>query len=138
MLRTVDDRTVVRLGIKSGDVADGGVSNKSGTVSFTLSQIRLICVKNGQSISSSSDVKVIYPERYLLPRKKVKKDTSLDEIIEIPREMFKKRIAWIDLAFNVPGSMKPALLEFKQNSVIELPQTVDGSDEIERQLNSGK
>ena len=40
------------------------------------------------------------------------------------------------MLFDVPGSMTPVLLEFKQSAVAELPRPVASSDEIEQQLDN--
>jgi hypothetical protein len=139
--KEVDERqiTLVRMGISGKEIADGGAKDSEGNVVFTLSQVRLICKKQGQTSATEGSAKAIYPRGYIFKRKK--KEVGLDKIITVDRGDFKRvrsygRVAWFDMLFDVPGSMTPVLLEFKQNAVAELHRSVAGTDEIEQQLNN--
>ena len=50
-------------------------------------------------------------------------ETSLGELITFSRSDFKETSgrATIKIAFDVPDSMRPVLLRFKQNAVVGLP-----------------
>ena len=135
-IKDVDDhsRTFVKIGIKSGEIAKGGAANKDYTVSFALSQVRLICKAKGSLNEMSGTSTVVYPDRYLVAGKRPVKDPGLGEVVSFSRKEFKKGKAWIDLAFNVPSGMQGAFLVFKNNTIVELPKPVESSGEIERDL----
>jgi len=138
--------TVVRIGLKDRDIADGGAKDPKNIVSFTPSQIRMICKDSGQSDTITGNAKVVYPSLITNIRARtsgvedetisVKKD--LGTIITLRGEDFQKRVGWLDIAFDVPETMEGVLLQFKQNAVIELPKSVISTDEIEEQLNSSE
>ena len=139
--REVDERqiTFVRMGISDKDIADGGAKDSTGDVEFTLSQVRLICKKQGQTNAMAGSAKAIYPRGYIFKREK--KEAGLDELIIVESGDFKRarlygRVAWFDMLFDVPGSMTPVLLEFKQSAVAELPRPVAGTTEIELLLDN--
>ena len=138
--------TVVRIGIINRDIADGGAKDPANKVSFTPSQIRLICRDTEQSDTIATNAKVVYPALITIIRDKttgsedetfsVKKD--LGTIIDLEGQDFQKRVGWLDVAFQVSERMEGVLLQFKQNAVIELPKPVTSTDEIEQQLNSSE
>lgn len=118
-------QTVIRMGISGKKITEGGAADESGTASFTLSQVRLICKNKSNANTTMGTAKVIYPKEYLL-RKSAKTIDDLKEAIVFARTDFVSessygRVAWIDLSFDVPKSMKPVLLEFKQNAVVAMP-----------------
>ena len=132
----VDQRsyTIVRMGIKGGEIDGGGAMDKDGTVSFTPSQVRILCKQKGQAEDMTGSARPVYPEAQLLENELI--PVRLDETINVARGEFESvstygRVAWIDLAFRVPANMRPVLLEFKQNAVAELPKAVVGTAEID-------
>ena len=136
-IKDVDDhsQTVVKVGVIGREIASGGASDESRNVSFALSQVRLICKAKGASTSTSGSNTVVYPDRYKVAGKPVVKEPWLGEVITFSGSDFnKKRVAWIDIAFNVPDGMEGAFIEFKNNTVVELPKTVESSSEVEREL----
>ena len=130
-----DNRTVIRMGIIGRDIADGGANDADRKVSFTLSQLRLICKEKGQADTTGSAT-VVYPIKVIINKKPGKTEPDLSETITLARNNFKKGTAWLDIAFQVPKGRIPVLLEFKQNTVVELPKTLTSTNEIENQLNS--
>jgi len=131
-----DNRTVIRMGIIGRDIEDGGAKDADGSVSFTLSQIRLICKEKSQPGTTGSGI-VVYPTKVIINKTPGQTDPDLSEVITISRTDFKKGAAWLDIAFQVPKGKTAVLLEFKNNTVIELPKTVTSTEEIETQLNAG-
>ena len=124
-------RIVVKVGIKGREIADGGASDEDRNVYFALSQVRLICKAKGAPAGTSGSSIVVYPDKYKLAGKPLAKAPGLDGIITFSGKDFNKRqIAWIDIAFNVPDNMQAAFLGFKNNTIVELPQTVENSSEI--------
>jgi len=65
----------------------------------------------------------IYPIGYMSAVDTLQKK-RLNEVVKVTRSDFeeKSRVRWIDFAFYVPADSKPVLLEFKQNSIVELPE----------------
>lgn len=135
--KDIDDHSqiVVKVGIRGREIADGGASDEEGNVSFALSQVRLICKAKGAAAGTSGSSIVVYPDKYKLAGKPLAQNPGLDEVISFSRSDFnKKREAWIDIAFNVPDNMQAVFLEFKNNTIVELPKQVESSSEVEREL----
>jgi hypothetical protein len=138
--------TVARIGLIDRDIADGGAKDPKKMVSFTPSQIRLVCKETGQSDTITGNTKVVYPT--LITKIKDKTTGLEDETISVKKDLgtiitlqgqdFQKRVGWLDIGFQVPDRMEGVLLQFKQNAVIKLPKPVTSTDEIEEQLNSSK
>ena len=108
--------TLVRMGISKSAVAEAG--------RFTLSQLRLICKQEGDDPNPlTGKAQNIYPIGYMTAQ-----DTlltkRLNEVVKVTRSDFDEnsRVRWIDFAFYVPVGSQPVLLEFKQNSIVELPK----------------
>jgi len=128
-IRQDDNRTVVKMGIKVKQIADGGAADENGKVSFTLSQVSLICKETGQAADTTGTGKAIYPDKYIInPEEKNTDQTFLSELITFSRMDFagSDKIAWINIAFNVPNRMTGVLLRFKQNATAKLPKPTTG------------
>ncbi len=114
------DLTVVRIGInrkalKPNTPADGGL--------FALSQLRLICKERGTSQGPLGGSGVpVYPIGHLKSANELQ--TSL--LIQLTNADFadQARAKYIDFVFCVPRGFVPALVEFKLNSVAEVPTPV--------------
>lgn len=151
--------TVVRMEVKSTDIAKGGAKDPDNKISFTLSQVRLICKKKGQSSTGGSGV-AVYPDGRIVSRRQAQADENaekqvltgvmdgrillkknLDEVISLSPDDFKFRgktsPARVDLAFDVPSGMEGVLLEFKYGAVSAVPSSVPASEENEEFLNNG-
>ena len=146
-VRKSDDRTIIRAGLKKANISAGGISDKRQKAEFTLSQVRLIYKNKNQNKDTSGKAGAAYPEQCILPGKAAlasddeeNQKTDLTEVFSLERNDFTAvkgygSIAWVDLVFNLPAGSIPVMLQFKQNAVIDLPKTVNSTDEIERQLN---
>ncbi|HIJ70717.1 MAG TPA: hypothetical protein HPP87_05055 [Planctomycetes bacterium] len=126
--------TFVRMGLRAGEIDRGGAMDKQGGISFTPSQVRLLCKPKDQAGEMSGTAHPVYPEGRLLDDELV--ELQLSETISISRggfETFSRygRVGWVDIAFSVPADMTPILLEFKQNTVVSLPKPVIGDAETE-------
>ncbi len=117
--------TIVRVGIKRSAVktdarVDGGT--------FTLSQLRVVCKQQTSTENPlAGKGKNVYPIGYLTTTGQIQKKRLTDQI-KLKRDDFDDRVKWIDFAFYVPDNFRPVLIEFKQNSIAELPPPV-GSDQ---------
>jgi hypothetical protein len=110
--------TIVRVGIKR--TAMSSKSNINGGA-FTLSQLRLICKQQGYGDELLAGTGInIYPIGHLKAADQIQVST---EVILDSKDDFKNnaREKWIDFVFCVPRDYVPALLEFKQNSIVEIP-----------------
>ncbi len=113
--------TIVRVGIKKSALKTNAVVN-GGT--FTLSQLRLVCKQKGFTENAlAGRGKNVYPIGYLTTAGQVQKK-RLNDPIKLKRDDFDDRVKWIDFAFFVPSDSVPVLVEFKQNSISELPPPV--------------
>lgn len=122
--------TIVRVGIQAKDIKDGGVGKE---VKFFPAQIRLIVKETPSSDNPlSGTAEALYPIG--LWKNGAITNSNLDEIITPDPQEFNKRVCWIDVAFQSSKSKTPVLLQFKQNAVIELPEAVDSTPEIEQAL----
>jgi len=108
--------TLVRMGISKSAVGEAGI--------FTLSQLRLICKQESDDQSPfTGNGQNIYPIGYMSAMDTLQKK-RLNEVVKVTRSDFEEnsRVRWIDFAFYVPTDSEPVLLEFKQNSIVELPE----------------
>jgi hypothetical protein len=112
--------TIVRVGIKRSALKTNAVVN-GGT--FTLSQLRLVCKQQTYAENLLGKGKNIYPIGYLTTAGQIQKK-RLNDPIKLKHDDFDDRVKWIDFAFYVPNRFVPVLVEFKQNSISELPPPV--------------
>jgi hypothetical protein len=113
--------TIVRVGIKRSVLKTDAVIN-GGT--FTLSQLRLVCKQKSDAINPLAGKGTnVYPIGYITTGGKIQK-TQLNEQIKLKYDDFKDKVRWLDLAFFVPIDSMPILIEFKQNSIAQLPPLV--------------
>jgi hypothetical protein len=100
--------TIVRVGIKKRAIkreakVNGGV--------FTPSQLRLICTRStGEAVNT-------YPMGYL----KAKDEIQISPEIKLETKNIEGSTRYIDFVFCVPSGYDPALVEFKLNSIVEIP-----------------
>jgi len=100
--------TIVRVGIKKRAIKreaiiDAGV--------FTPSQLRLICTrKTGEAVNA-------YPIGYM----KTKDQIQISPEIKLAAGDIEDSTRFIDFVFCVPSGYDPALVEFKLNSIVEIP-----------------
>jgi hypothetical protein len=125
--------TVIRVEIKSATIDNGGAADKKGNFIFAPFQIGLIC-----EIGKGPEKKVLYPESIDIYNRdqSVKKITELGESVWLEREDFitagGKSRAVMDIAFNIPSSLKPELLAFKNTSITAVPALSSGEDKEEK------
>ena len=100
--------TIVRVGIKKRAIhreptVNGGV--------FTPSQLRLICTRNtGESVNT-------YPIGHM----KTKDEIQISPEIKLNANDISGNAQYIDFVFCVPSGFEPSLVEFKLNSVVDIP-----------------
>ena len=123
---------IVRAAIKSGEIKDGGAMGEDGMVSFTLSQVRLICKSKDNASDITGSATVAYARGYIKSENAVETKSLADEI-KLSRSDFSSGSKWFDFVFDVPIAAVPVLLEFKQNAVASVPPLA-GSDKIPEQL----
>ena len=102
------NHTIVRIGINRRAIhrepnINGGV--------FTPSQLRLICTRStGQAVNA-------YPIGYL----KSKDEIQISPEIKLTRNDIEGNARYIDFVFCVPSGYDPTLVQFKLNSIVEIP-----------------
>lgn len=110
--------TIVRVGIKRIALSSKPKINGG---SFMLSQLRLICKRQGYGDEPLTGPGInIYPIGHLKAADQIQVST---EIKLDGKDDFKNnaREKWIDFVFCIPRDYVPMLLEFKQNSIVEIP-----------------
>ncbi len=110
--------TIVRVGINRTALSSKAEINGGA---FTLSQLKLICKQQGYDEEPSAGTGInIYPIGHLKAAGKIQVSTEIQLDI---RDDFENnaREKWIDFVFCVPRDYVPTLLEFKQNSIVEIP-----------------
>lgn len=124
---------VVRVGISTASIKDGGAKSDDGEISFIPAQFRVIYKQNEQASDLSGMGIQVYPKGILIDGEL--NQLELSQKIPIEKEATgRKRIGWIDLAFSIPSGHTPVLLAFKQNALIDLPKPVPTTEEIEQAL----
>jgi hypothetical protein len=107
---------IVRIGINKN--ALGSPKINAGT--FQLSQIRLICKREGFNGNPLSGVGInVYPIGHLKAADQIQTST---EIKLTNKDHFKNnaRQKWIDFVFCIPRDYVPVLVQFKQNNILEI------------------
>jgi hypothetical protein len=100
--------TIVRVGIKKRAIS--GEAKVNGGV-FTPTQLRLICKRStGEAVNA-------YPMGYL----KTKDEMEISPEIKIATVDIEGNARYIDFVFCVPSGYDPKLVEFKLNSIVEIP-----------------
>jgi hypothetical protein len=123
LTRREDGRVVVTVDISGKGIPDGGATDKNGRASFTLSQVSLVCKEKSQSSNTMGSGTVIYPAKYISKQQSNTDEALLGELITLDRSDFMGagRSAQVKIAFDVPNTMRPVLLRFKQNAITGLP-----------------
>jgi hypothetical protein len=109
---------VVRMGILKNTIDDSG--------KFTLGQLRLICKqKDASGDPLTGKGRNIYPIGYFsapdrITTKRLTEPITIDRSDYVGQDTRK----YVDYIFNVPYDYVPALLEFKQNCIVDLPRIV--------------
>ena len=111
--------TIVRIGIKQNAVVQAGT--------FTPAQLRLICKPQttGSKNPLAGKGQTVYPVGYLAGPNLLQ-TKRLSDTIRVTSSDFEAnaRTKWIDFAFYLPAGFVPVLVEFKQNSIAEVPTLV--------------
>lgn len=109
---------LVRVGLRKSAVTETG--------KFTPSQLRLICKQQtGLTNTFAGKGQNIYPIGYMIAEDTLQL-TGLSDLITVTRDDFagNEREKLIDFAFYVPTGSAPVILQFKQNSIVEVPPLV--------------
>jgi len=113
-----NDLYLVRIGITRKAM-------KEQDVKFTLSQIRVISKTKDQPANSlQGQGQNAYPIGYI-KAPGILRETKLNEVITVAKNDLIKGQRYIDFAFNIPKNSVPAMVQFKQNCMVQLPKTSD-------------
>ncbi|MEJ2703226.1 MAG: hypothetical protein P8Z79_12365 [Sedimentisphaerales bacterium] len=111
------DTTIVRIAFKKRAIRRG-VQVNGGT--FTLSQLRLICERKGPGAEALTGKGTnVYPIGFL----KSASEIGLAGEIKLASDNFGRNATTkeIDFVFRVPSGFEPVLVQFKMNSIVEIP-----------------
>jgi hypothetical protein len=109
--------TIVRVGIKRSALS---TKDKINGGAFVLPQLRLICKQQGYGEDPLAGAGInIYPIGHLkaADRIQVSTEIKIDSTNDFKDSAKEK---WIDFVFCVPRDYVPVLVEFKQNSIVEI------------------
>jgi len=109
--------TIVRVGIKRRALS---TKSKINVGAFILPQLRLICKQQGYGEDPLAGVGInIYPIGHLKAADQIQVSTEIkiDSKNDFEDNAGEK---WIDFVFCVPRDYVPVLVEFKQNSIVEI------------------
>ncbi len=108
--------TIVRVGIMKSALS---TKAKIDVGTFILPQLRLICKRQGYSTDLTGTGINIYPIGHMKAADQIQVSTEM----KIGNDDFERnaREKWIDFVFCVPRGFVPVLVEFKQNSIVEIP-----------------
>jgi hypothetical protein len=96
---------------------------------FTLSQFRLVCgLKGAGKAALAGQGQAVYPLGYIGDKSRLERK-ALDDIITAKSES--TDAVNMDLAFSVPASLTPLLLEFKRNDVVQVSTPAAGEEPLE-------
>lgn len=111
---------IVRVGLTSKVMKPSG--------KFSFSQLRLVCKQKGgaEDVLAGKGTNA-FPVGYLKTADQLQLK-KLDETIQLERADLGGKTKWIDFAFYVPSDSVPVLVEFKQNNVVQVPQSKPGEE----------
>lgn len=110
--------TIVRVGIQISALRPKATIT-AGT--FILPQLRLICKRPGYGDDPLAGTGInIYPIGHMKAADQIQVSTEM----KITSSDFERNAKdkWIDFVFCIPRDFEPVLLEFKQNSIVEIPK----------------
>jgi len=109
--------TIVRVGIKRRALS---TKSKINVGAFILPQLRLICKQQGYGEDPLAGAGInIYPIGHLKAADQIQVSTEIK--IDSKNDFEDNaREKWIDFVFCVPRDYVPVLVEFKQNSIVEI------------------
>ncbi|MCJ7693744.1 MAG: CvpA family protein [Sedimentisphaerales bacterium] len=112
--------TIVRVGLTSKVMKPSG--------KFSFSQLRLVCKQKGgaEDVLAGKGTNA-FPVGYLKTADQLQLK-KLDETIQLEQADLGSTTKWIDFAFYVPSDSVPVLVEFKQNNVVQVPQSKPGEE----------
>jgi hypothetical protein len=97
-----------------------------GATKFTLSQVRLVCrLKGTAEPPLAGKGQAVYPAGYIGAGGRFERK-SLGEVIDLSKA--EQDPVTVDLGFYVPTNLTPALLEFKQNNVVQVSAPASAED----------
>ncbi len=93
---------------------------------FTLSQVRLVCGPKTTAGPLAGKGEAVYPIGYIGNGGRLE-TKSLGEVISIDPKTAGDKVA-MDLAFHVPATLTPVLIEFKRNNVLKVSSPAEAED----------
>ncbi len=110
---------LVRVGLRKSALKDAS--------KFTLSQFRLVCGPRTAAGPLAGKGEAVYPAGYISSGGRLE-TKSLGEIISVDPAKVTGDTLTMDLAFQVPTSLSPVLVEFKRNNVAQVSAPASAED----------
>ncbi len=118
---------IARTSIYGRLIKDDGALTEDGTVTFTMSQLRLLCRESDSANSLDGSSEVIYPAGLLSGTNTVD-HKNLSDKIALSREDMPTGTKLFDFLFYIPTDTVGVMMQFKQNVVIPVGKMVSGED----------
>jgi hypothetical protein len=116
---------IVRTGLKSGAIKDGGAMAEDNMLAFTTAQVRLICKTRDSADNLGGSGYTVWPVGFIRNETVVELKNLTDEIKLNPTD-FSGGTKWYDFVFYIPSDTVPVMLEFKLNAVAEVRKMRNG------------
>lgn len=110
---------IVRVGLSSRKIKDGGVMTDDFAIAFTMGQVRLSCKTRDSADNFTGNGVIVYPAGFIKSGNIAEIKNIADEI-KVPMAEFSGSTKWYDFIFYMPVDTIPVLLEFKMNTVAEV------------------
>lgn len=110
---------VIQTEIRNSPVKDGGALYviETGTVTFTMAQVRLICKDSADNLAGSAEV--AYPIGYLINETTIDRKNITEEI-KLTGADFPRGTKTLNFVFHIPNDTVPVMLQFKINAVSDV------------------
>ena len=117
---------IVRAGLNSRKIADGGIMTEYSSTAFTMVHIRLSCKNSDSADNLTGSGEMVYPVGFIRNGNIVECKNLNDEIKLSGSDFADGGIKWFDFVFYVPADTVPVMLQFKLNAVAQIGKLVSG------------
>lgn len=116
---------IVRAGLNSSKIKDGGVMTGDFSIAFTMGQVRLSCKSSDSADNLTGSAEIVYPAGFIRNGNIAELKNITDEIKAVVAD-FSGGMKWYDFIFYIPADTVPVMLEFKLNAAAEIGRLVSG------------
>ena len=118
---------IVRAGLNSRKIEDGGMMTEYSSTAFTMVHVRLLCKNSDSADNLTGSGEIVYPVGFISNGNIAELKNITDEI-KLSGSDFSSAdgIKWFDFVFYVPADTAPVMLQFKLNAVAQIGKLVSG------------